>query len=122
MSRVSVGLVSPPVWCPQLCIQHAVWCSQPLLLAHALCLHAVSLALLLLSASCVRDGRAGRKARTSTLNCDKAGVKLDKNGAVVVDEGLKTSVDNIYAVGDVIDVSPPWRRLRPCLAPLPSVP
>ena len=67
------------------------------------------------------DG-TGRKARTSTLNCDKAGVKLDNKGAVVVDEGLKTSVDNIYAVGDVIDVSPPWRRLRPYLAPLPSVP
>lgn len=67
------------------------------------------------------DG-AGRKPRTSTLNCDKAGVKLDKNGAVVVDEGLKTSVDNIYAVGDVIDVSPPWRRLGPCFVPLPSVP
>jgi len=70
---------------------------------------------------CGMDG-AGRKARTSTLNCDKAGVKLDKNGAVVVDEGLKTSVDNIYAVGDVIDVRPPWRRLRPRLAGLASVP
>jgi pyruvate/2-oxoglutarate dehydrogenase complex dihydrolipoamide dehydrogenase (E3) component len=44
----------------------------------------------------------GRKPRTEGLECDKAGVKLDKNGAVVVDEGMQTSVDNIYAIGDVI--------------------
>ena len=45
----------------------------------------------------------GRKPRTVDLGCDKAGVALDKSGAVVVDEALKTSVDHIYAIGDVID-------------------
>jgi len=45
----------------------------------------------------------GRKPRTETLNCDKAGVKLDDKGAVVVDEAMKTSSDNVYAIGDVID-------------------
>ncbi len=52
---------------------------------------------------------AGRKPRTETLNCDKAGVKLDDKGAVVVDEAMKTSADTIYAIGDVIDVGPHCR-------------
>jgi pyruvate/2-oxoglutarate dehydrogenase complex dihydrolipoamide dehydrogenase (E3) component len=30
--------------------------------------------------------------RTSELNCDKAGVKLDAKGAVIVDEALKVSM------------------------------
>ena len=30
-----------------------------------------------------------------------AGVKVDKGDAIVVDEYSKTSVDNIYAIGDV---------------------
>mmetsp|Transcript_45597 Transcript_45597/g.66828 ORF Transcript_45597/g.66828 Transcript_45597/m.66828 type:complete len:458 (+) Transcript_45597:52-1425(+) len=45
----------------------------------------------------------GRNPRTDGLNCDKAGVKLDKSGAVIVDEGMQTSTENIYAIGDVID-------------------
>lgn len=45
----------------------------------------------------------GRVPRTKDLGCDKAGVKLDKNGAIVVDEGFQTSVPSIYAVGDVIN-------------------
>lgn len=44
----------------------------------------------------------GRKPYTDGLNADAAGVKLDDRGKVIVDAHLKTSVDNIYAIGDVI--------------------
>ncbi len=43
----------------------------------------------------------GRKAATAGMGLEKAGVELDKSGAVVVDEFSKSSVDNIFAVGDV---------------------
>jgi len=45
----------------------------------------------------------GRNPRTSELNCHLAGVKLNESGAVVVDEAMQTSVENVYAIGDVID-------------------
>jgi dihydrolipoamide dehydrogenase len=44
----------------------------------------------------------GRKPYTDGLNVDAAGVKLDDKGKVIVDDHLKTSVDTIYAIGDVI--------------------
>jgi glutathione reductase (NADPH) len=45
----------------------------------------------------------GRLPNTAGLGLEEIGVKLAKNGAVKVDEYSKTSVDNIYAVGDVTD-------------------
>tara|TARA_R110002074_G_scaffold166430_1_gene327004 strand:- start:6426 stop:7832 length:1407 start_codon:yes stop_codon:yes gene_type:complete len=44
----------------------------------------------------------GRRPYTDGLNVDAAGVKLDDRGKVIVDDHLKTSVNNIYAIGDVI--------------------
>lgn len=44
----------------------------------------------------------GRRPYTDNLGLDKAGVKLDNKGRVEVDEHLKTSADNIYAIGDVV--------------------
>ena len=44
----------------------------------------------------------GRKPYTEGLGLEKAGVKLDDRGRVEVDEHLKTNVDNIYAIGDVV--------------------
>jgi glutathione reductase (NADPH) len=43
----------------------------------------------------------GRHPHTKGLGLEKAGVKLDAVGAVVVDHFSKTNVDSIYAVGDV---------------------
>ncbi len=45
----------------------------------------------------------GRVPNTQGLGLEKIGVKLGANGRVVVDEFSKSSVDDIYAVGDVTD-------------------
>mmetsp|Transcript_54335 Transcript_54335/g.132780 ORF Transcript_54335/g.132780 Transcript_54335/m.132780 type:complete len:453 (-) Transcript_54335:1-1359(-) len=45
----------------------------------------------------------GRKPRTSELCCDKAGVKLEQDGSVIVNEAFETSVPHIYSIGDVIN-------------------
>jgi glutathione reductase (NADPH) len=45
----------------------------------------------------------GRVPTTSDFGLQQAGVELGWNGHVVVDEFSKSSVDNIYAVGDVTD-------------------
>jgi len=45
----------------------------------------------------------GRAPNTRGIGLEEAGVELARNGAIVVDDGLKSSVDNIYAVGDCID-------------------
>ncbi len=45
----------------------------------------------------------GRRPNTDGLGCAAAGVDLDKNGAVIVDEWSKTNVESIWAVGDVTD-------------------
>lgn len=45
----------------------------------------------------------GRRPNTDGLGLEEAGVKLAPGGAVMVDELSQTSVDNIYAIGDVTD-------------------
>src|SRR5690606_3463055 len=45
----------------------------------------------------------GRVPNTESLGLDKAGVELDKTGAIVVDDYSRTSADNVWAVGDVTD-------------------
>jgi pyruvate/2-oxoglutarate dehydrogenase complex dihydrolipoamide dehydrogenase (E3) component len=44
---------------------------------------------------------AGRRPNTHDLGLDKAGVKTDDKGFIVVDDKLRTNVEGIYAVGDV---------------------
>jgi glutathione reductase (NADPH) len=61
----------------------------------------------------LRDGSAiaadsvlyatGRKPNTAGLGLGEAGVALAENGAVVVDETYRSSLPNLYAIGDVID-------------------
>jgi glutathione reductase (NADPH) len=45
----------------------------------------------------------GRSPNTKNLGLENVDVKLDKNGAVIVNEHYRTSVPSIYAVGDVTD-------------------
>ena len=42
------------------------------------------------------------KPYTDKLGLDKAGVIMDTHGRVEVDKHLRTNVDNIYAIGDVV--------------------
>ncbi len=44
----------------------------------------------------------GRRPYTEGLGLDKVGITTDKQGRIEVDEHLKTKVDNIYAIGDVV--------------------
>jgi dihydrolipoamide dehydrogenase len=44
----------------------------------------------------------GRRPYTDNLNLDKAGVKTDNKGRIETDGHLRTSADNIYAIGDVV--------------------
>ena len=45
----------------------------------------------------------GRAPNSRGIGLEEAGVELDPNGAVRVDEYFQTSVPSIYAIGDVID-------------------
>lgn len=42
----------------------------------------------------------GRRPNTGALALERAGVEVDANGAIIVNERLRTSAPNIYAVGD----------------------
>jgi dihydrolipoamide dehydrogenase len=44
----------------------------------------------------------GRKPYTDNLGLENAGVSLDKGGRINTNNTLQTSVDNIYAIGDVV--------------------
>ena len=43
----------------------------------------------------------GRRANTDDLGCDAAGILLDQRGQVIVDNHYRTSVEGVFAVGDV---------------------
>ncbi|MBP2226865.1 glutathione reductase (NADPH) [Azospirillum agricola] len=45
----------------------------------------------------------GRKPNTKDLGLESVGIALDDKGAIPVDAQSRTSVDNIYAIGDVTD-------------------
>lgn len=42
----------------------------------------------------------GRAPNTAALDLDKAGVKTDERGGIMIDDHMRTNVDNIYAAGD----------------------
>ena len=44
----------------------------------------------------------GRAPYTEGLGLEAAGVKMAERGRVAVDDHMKTSVDNIYAIGDIV--------------------
>ena len=45
---------------------------------------------------------AGRWGSTEGLGCEKVGIKISDRQAIIVNDQFQTSVDNVYAVGDVI--------------------
>ncbi|MBK17976.1 MAG: glutathione-disulfide reductase [Rhodospirillaceae bacterium] len=45
----------------------------------------------------------GRAPNTRNIGLEELGVEMKKDGSIVVDDQFKSSVDNIYAIGDVID-------------------
>ena len=45
----------------------------------------------------------GRASNTGNLELEKAGVKLDRQGNIVVDDHMRSSAPNIYAAGDCTD-------------------
>ena len=45
----------------------------------------------------------GRRARSEGVGLEASGVEVDERGFVRVDEYLRTAVDAVYAVGDVVD-------------------
>ena len=47
----------------------------------------------------------GRMVRTEGLGLDAAGVKLNPRGLVEVDNHFQTSIEGVYAAGDVIGPS-----------------
>jgi len=44
----------------------------------------------------------GRKPYTDSLGLDKLGVEMSERGQIVVDETFETSVEGVFAIGDVI--------------------
>ena len=55
-----------------------------------------------LEADCVMYA-TGRSPNSAGMGLEVAGVKLRENGAVIVDDQFRTSVSNIFALGDVTD-------------------
>tara|TARA_B100001939_G_scaffold345686_1_gene362833 strand:- start:30011 stop:31363 length:1353 start_codon:yes stop_codon:yes gene_type:complete len=45
----------------------------------------------------------GRVPNVENLGLEELGVAMKPNGAIIVDEEYRTNIDNIFAVGDVID-------------------
>lgn len=44
----------------------------------------------------------GRTPNGKLIDCDKAGVNVDDWGFIPVDKQMKTNIDNIYAIGDIV--------------------
>ena len=45
----------------------------------------------------------GRRPRSEGINLENTGVEVDERGFISVDEYMRTSVPDVYAVGDVVD-------------------
>src|SRR3989338_10537208 len=44
----------------------------------------------------------GRRSNGDQVAADKAGIKVDERGFIVVDKQMRTSVPHIYAIGDIV--------------------
>src|SRR5690554_6190829 len=45
----------------------------------------------------------GRAVNTTELQLDRAGIAATEHGLIAIDESCRTSVPNIFAIGDVVD-------------------
>ena len=45
----------------------------------------------------------GRKPNTEGLNLEAAGINKDQKGRISIDKKFKTNIDNVYAIGDVVE-------------------
>jgi len=45
----------------------------------------------------------GRQANSTALALEKVGVQTDPRGSIIIDDHMRTNVENIYAVGDCTD-------------------
>lgn len=45
----------------------------------------------------------GRQANTTALTLEKVDIKTDPRGGIIIDDHMRTNVENIYAVGDCTD-------------------
>ncbi|WP_411955337.1 dihydrolipoyl dehydrogenase [Alkalibacillus sp. S2W] len=48
----------------------------------------------------------GRRPNTDEIGLDEMGVEMDDNGLIKIDKQCRTSLDNIYAIGDIVDGPP----------------
>ena len=48
----------------------------------------------------------GRRPNLDNIGLENTGVKLSERGTVIVDDEERTSIDNIYAIGDIIGKAP----------------
>ncbi|SFM00947.1 dihydrolipoamide dehydrogenase [Gracilibacillus orientalis] len=48
----------------------------------------------------------GRKPNTDELGLEQVGIEMDDKGLVKIDEQCRTNVDNIFAIGDIVDGPP----------------
>lgn len=44
-----------------------------------------------------------RQPNTADLGLEAVGIKTEKNGAIVIDDRMRTSVEHVYAAGDCTD-------------------
>jgi mycothione reductase len=45
----------------------------------------------------------GRRPNTDTINLEATGIETNDNGFIVTDDQLRTTVDNVWAMGDIAD-------------------
>src|SRR5699024_5546253 len=45
----------------------------------------------------------GRKPNTSEIGLEQAGIEVDDKGLIKIDKQCRTNVDNIYAIGDIVE-------------------
>src|SRR5699024_6024721 len=48
----------------------------------------------------------GRRPNTEEIGLEQVGIELDERGLVKIDKQCRTNIDNIYAIGDIVEGPP----------------